>query len=123
MAFPRLPVRRVPVAQARLGAREFAARNDIDDAGHRIRSINRGRAIIEYFDVIDRAQRNLRNIDQGTVEAAGRQPVAVEQRQRGSRSPALEIEARATENVARGALLEIPSPAFVLTVATASDPA
>src|SRR5690606_1545645 len=62
-----------------LGTVEVAAGDHVDHAGHRIRAVQRGGAVLEDFDALDHRGRDRRQVLQAVVVDA--QPAAVEQHQ------------------------------------------
>src|SRR5690606_35427724 len=64
----------------------------VDDTGDRVRTVSRGRRILEDFDSTDGAGRDQVDVDQREVSRTGRHdPLAVEQHQRALRSKATQI--------------------------------
>ncbi len=83
--------RRRAESHLRLGAVEILAHDDVDDARDRIRSVQRGCAVGQHLDVIDRAPWNPGEIDEIRFRAGIGLTSAVHQHQRCARAESTKI--------------------------------
>jgi hypothetical protein len=79
------------VAQGGLGAVEVAAGDQVDDAGHGVRAVDRRGAVGDHLDAADRRGRDLVQVAQGLDDAVGRQAAAVQQQQGGFGADAAQV--------------------------------
>ena len=92
------------------GPGEVEPRDDVDDAGNRVRSVDRGGTVGDDLDPLDRRRRNHRNIAEHAREAAERRPVAVQQDKRRSGAEPAQVYARTGRGVEPRVRVERSSP-------------
>ena len=95
-----IALRVLAAVDARLHAIEVAPGDQVDDAGDRIRAVQRRRAVLQYLDALDHCRRYLRNV----LQAAGgnAQPLAVDQHQRAVGAEVAQVDVRAAHRLTRG---------------------
>ncbi len=77
-----------------LGTREILARDEVDDTCDGVGAVDRGGAILQYLDSVDRGQRDNAEVDGSAQERIVRQPPPVQQDQRVEVTDAAKVRAR-----------------------------
>src|SRR5262249_2121814 len=92
-----------------LGAVVLLAGDDVDDAGDRVRAVDRRAAVLQHLDALDGGRRDRVEIDAGRgAEAARHHALAVHEDERARDAEAAEVDAgRAVGAVGRAAVVEL----------------
>ncbi len=72
--------------RATFRAVEFGTQDDVDDAADGVGAVDGGRTVGDYFNAVDRGQRDHGDIDKASVAIAGRHSMTVDQHERGARA-------------------------------------
>ncbi len=90
-----------PDSRLCLGAVVILAEPEVDDTAHRIRSVQRGRAVWQYFDAIDCGQRDIRHVREDPFESTGSDAAPVHQHERRRAAEPAQIDRVAASDVGR----------------------